>query len=71
MRFAYKEADMSSIWAAIRTSLVQKVSDVRKSNKRRSLQPGPEQRSSLSSEKDETVISLDSTSNENQSTGQS
>lgn len=36
MRFGYKEADMSSVWSTIRTSLVQKVSDVRKSEKRRS-----------------------------------
>jgi hypothetical protein len=70
MRFSYKEADMTSIWAAIRTSLVQKVSDVRKSNKRRSLGPGPEQGPGLSSGQDLSVVSLDNTSNENQLTSQ-
>jgi hypothetical protein len=34
MRFGFKEEDMNSIWGTIRTSLVQKVSDVRKSAKR-------------------------------------
>ena len=52
MRFAYNEADMKSVWTAIRTSLVQKVTDVRKSNKRRSLQSDPEQRSAMPSEQE-------------------
>ncbi|UJR18734.1 hypothetical protein I4U23_005641 [Adineta vaga] len=32
-RFSFKEADMGNIWQSSRTSLVQKVSDVRKSNR--------------------------------------
>ncbi|CAF4975202.1 unnamed protein product, partial [Rotaria sp. Silwood1] len=35
-RFDFKEEDMDSIWASIRTSLVQKVTDIRKSEKRKS-----------------------------------
>ncbi|CAF3300774.1 unnamed protein product [Rotaria sp. Silwood2] len=35
-RFGYNEEDMNSIWTTIRTSLVQKVNDIRKSNKRKS-----------------------------------
>lgn len=36
MRFGFKEEDMTSLWSTIRTSLVQKVTDVRKSEKRKS-----------------------------------
>ncbi|CAM2730535.1 unnamed protein product, partial [Rotaria socialis] len=36
--FGCKEEDMNSIWATIRTSLVQKVNDIRKSNRRNSQQ---------------------------------
>ncbi|CAF3884811.1 unnamed protein product [Adineta steineri] len=35
-RFGYREEDMKSIWSTIRTSLVQKVSDIRKDNRRKS-----------------------------------
>ena len=37
-RFGFKEEDMNSIWTTIRTSLVQKVNDIRKSNRRKSQQ---------------------------------
>ena len=71
MRFAYNEADMASIWTTIRTSLVRKVSDVRKSNKRRSLQPGPEQRSVMPSERDDASAVLCNSNDEVQTTSQS
>jgi hypothetical protein len=57
MRFGYKEEDMISVWASIRTSLVQKVTDVRKSNKRKSqLEQTPQQLPNLSSQQDPIVI---------------
>ena len=37
-RFGFKEEDMKSIWTTIRTSLVQKVNDIRKSNRCKSQQ---------------------------------
>ena len=37
-RFGFKEEDMNSIWTTIRTSLVQKVNDIRKSNRCKSQQ---------------------------------
>jgi hypothetical protein len=59
MRFGYKEEDMESVWAAIRTSLVQKVTDVRKSIQRKSLTPSSDHRSSLTSASQENVDILD------------
>ncbi|CAF3835709.1 unnamed protein product [Rotaria sp. Silwood1] len=35
-RFGFKEEDIGSIWASIRTNLVQKVTDIRKSEKHKS-----------------------------------
>ena len=64
MRFGYMEEDMASVWAAIRTSLVQKVTDVRKSNHRKSLTQSSDPQSSLASEPQENVILLDSSNSD-------
>ena len=51
MRFGYREQDMTNMWTTIRTSLVQKVCDIRKSNKRNSQQQvTPEQNQNASTE---------------------
>ncbi|CAF5155944.1 unnamed protein product, partial [Rotaria sp. Silwood1] len=42
-QFGFKEEDMGSIWASIRTSLVQKVTDIRKSEKRKNQNQKQEQ----------------------------
>lgn len=36
MRFGYREEDMGNVWPVIRTSLVQKVVDIRKCEKKKS-----------------------------------
>ena len=59
MRFGYKEEDMESVWMAIRTSLVQKVTDVRKSNQRKSLNQSSDHQSGSTSESQENAIILD------------
>lgn len=35
LRFSFKDEDMNNVWSSIRTSLVQKVTDIRKESKRR------------------------------------
>ena len=47
MRFGYKQEDMNSIWATIRSSLVQKVSDIKKHN-RQSQKLKPDQQTTTS-----------------------
>jgi hypothetical protein len=64
MRFGYKEEDMESVWAAMRTSLVQKVTDVRKSNQRKSLTQSSDHRSSSKSASQENVPTLDKSNND-------
>ena len=59
MRFGFKEEDMNSIWGTIRTSLVQKVSDVRKSAKRSSQPQTADGAKNSSSEPNEDLMVLD------------
>ena len=66
MRFGFKEEDMNSIWGTIRTSLVQKVSDVRKSEKRSTQSQTSDEMKNASSERNEDVMILDVNNGGNQ-----
>lgn len=56
LRFSFKEEDMHSVWSSIRTSLVQKVTDVRKANKRKiQLEQSTQIRQNVSMEKQRDV----------------